>query len=125
MSLKGSMIRHMVTEEKGGRRPLHEQRSNSLTPEGVSCRIRRAGVGLVFALQDEIGEGAEGAGVFGVAGTIDAGFGAASIIVSEIASAVEGAGIANQGNELFRLDGLEFLFFQDKRNHFAGFAVTI
>ena len=45
--------------------------------------------------------------------------------MSEIASAVEGAGIADQGNELFRLDGLEFLFFQDKRNHFAGFAVAI
>ena len=106
-----------------GSRPLHQQRSDSLIPEGVSYREEHGG--LVFALQDKIGQSAEGASVFGVAGTIDAGFGSASVVVSEVASAIKGAGIADQGNEFFWLDGLEFLLFQDTRDHFAGFAVAV
>ena len=80
---------------------------------------------LVFALEDEVRESLQGAGVFGEARTVEAGFGADGVFESEVARAVEGAGIADQGNEGFRLHGVKFFFFQDAGDHFAGFAVAV
>jgi len=79
----------------------------------------------VFAVEDEVGEGLEGAGVVGEAGAVEAGFGADGVFEGEVAGAFEGAGIANEGYESLRLDGVELFFFEDAGDHFAGFAVTI
>ncbi len=65
---------------------------------------------LVFAIEDEVGESGEGAGVFGIAAAVEAGFGADGVFESEIAGAVEGSGIADERDQRFRLDGKEFFF---------------
>ena len=88
----------------------------------AGCRRYRTSV---LAVEDEVGEGLEGAGVFGVAATVEAGFGADGIFEREVAGAVEGAGIANEGHQGFGLDGVELFFFEDAGHHFAGFAMAV
>ena len=67
----------------------------------------------------------EGAGVFGEAGAVEAGFGADGVFESQIAGAVEGARIAHQGYQSFGLDGVKLFFFEDARDHFAGFTMAV
>src|SRR5580704_15674184 len=80
---------------------------------------------LGFAVEDEVGEGLEGASVFGEASAVEAGFGAYGVFEGKVARAFESAGIANQGHQCFRLDGVELFLFEDAGHHFAGFAVTV
>ena len=67
----------------------------------------------------------EGAGVFGEAGAVEAGFGADGVVEGEVAGAIEGAGIADEGDKSFGLNGVELFFFEDASDHFAGFAVSV
>jgi len=53
---------------------------------------------LGFAVEDEVGESLEGAGVLGEAGAVEAGFGADGVFEGEVAGAIEGAGIADEGD---------------------------
>src|SRR6202030_2876235 len=80
---------------------------------------------LVFAVEDEVREGLEGAGVFGETGAVEAGFGADGVFEGEVAGAVEGAGIADESYQGYGLDRVEFFLFEDARDHFAGFAVAV
>src|ERR1700740_714384 len=80
---------------------------------------------LIFTVEDEVGEGLEGAGGFGENGAVEAGFGADGVFEGEVAGAFESSGIANEGDEGFRLDGVELFFFEDAGDHFAGFAVAV
>ncbi len=86
-----------------------QQRKEKANPRTAEGRL----LGLVLAFEDKVGKGTQGARVFGIAGAIDAGFGAASIVVSEAASAIQSTGIMDQRHEFFRPHGLEFFFFQD------------
>jgi len=93
--------------------------------EGVKAEAALPHSKLRFAVEDEVGEGLEGAGVFGEAGAVEAGFGADGVVEGEVAGAVEGAGIADEGDEGFGLHGVELFFFEDAGDHFAGFAVAV
>ena len=80
---------------------------------------------LVLAVEDEVRQGLEGAGIFGIAGAVEARLGADGVFEGEVAGAVKRARIADQGDEGFRLDGEKFLFFEDACDEIAGFAVAV
>src|SRR5271166_5257659 len=98
--------------------PLHRD-TLPWPPEGG----RYIGMRLVLAFKDKIGKGAQGTRIFRVAGTVDTGFGAASVIVSKVARAIQCPGIAHQGHQLLRLNRMKLLLFQDTSDHVPCFTV--
>src|SRR5579863_7481692 len=79
---------------------------------------------LIFALENEVGHGQQRASVVGIA-AIQTSLCAASVVMRQRAHAIKRARLANEGDQSFRLHGIEFLFFQNTGDQFARVAMAV
>lgn len=90
---------------------------------------RRRASGLArasgFAVEDEVGDGEEGAAEFGVFENAEAFFGAIGVFDGEAAGMFEGSGIADERGDLLRADGLETFFAENGSDQFPPRGVAI
>src|SRR5437016_14606361 len=72
---------------------------------------------LMFAIEDEVGNGEKGAAKFAGGAAIEASFGAGGIVMGERARALERPRIAHQRGDLLRAQAVKTLFLEHGAHH--------
>src|SRR6266849_2885576 len=107
---------------------MEEERSSTRIRISFSCfelTTVDSYLSSVLALEDKIRERGERTRKFGIGAAIEAGLGAAGIVLRERAGAAQRAGFVNERNDCFGADGIKFFFFQHARDQLARIAVAI